>query len=232
MSGTLSLADFKTIMDSMAKQASDLAAALTSAGFANNRATILAESDLVVDGALGAAFGVDPTLNLTAMYAARLAALKANLGDLSAYLLANDSRVHRNINTLLSAGIKPTGIWPAPMTGANKLGNYAATGATTGTFTDGAAVDTTKYGKAWLQLHVTHAIGASLVATIIGTKLDGSAQSVPVTLTGHIIGDLVAVGTLGSSADHFKDVTNVTITGGTALDAFEIESVEERTIAL
>jgi hypothetical protein len=232
MAGTLTLTDFLTVMDSMAQQASDLSAAFTSAGWANNRATVLAESDLVVAAALGA-FGPNPSVSLPAAYASRIAALRTHLGgDLDAYLLNNDSRVHANINTILNAGLKPTGIMAPSMTGASKLGNYVAATATTGTFTPGLSVDLTKYGKAWLQLHVTHNIGASLIATIIGTKIDGSAQSKAVTLTGHVIGDLVAVGTLGLSADHYVSVSSVTITGGTNLDAFDIETKIERAIAL
>jgi hypothetical protein len=233
MAGKITLSDFLILCDSIAKQAADLQAAVTSAGFANNRTTILGETDLVVDGALGTAFGTDPTLNLASMFASRINALKTHVGgDLSAYLLANDKRVHANFNDLLGAQLRPAGIFPPKLSDTAKLASYAATGLTTGTFTPGTAYDKTKYGKAWLNLHITHTIGGSLIATIVGKKIDGTSQSKAITLTGHSAGDDVAVGTPGTTGDHYTSVTGVTITAGTSLDAFDIETVVERAISL
>jgi hypothetical protein len=231
MAGKLTITDFLTIADSMAVQAAAMAA-FTSDGYANNRATILAEADLVVDGFLGEAFGVDPVPDVAKAFASRIAALRANLGDLSAFLLANDKRVSAVWNTILGARLTPASIMAPAMSGANKLGHFAALTATTGTFTDGLAVDKTLYGKAWLQLVMTHDIAGSLVATIVGKKYDGTSQSKAVTLTGHSNSDIVPVGTTGLSGDNFQDVTGVTITGGTAADAFDIEVVAERTPSL
>jgi hypothetical protein len=80
---------------------------------------------------------------------------------------------------------------------------------------------------------MTQDITAALMVSITGKKLDGSSNTVgPVDLTGKMNGDQAAVGTLGTDADHFVQVTGITITGGTASDAFDIETQLERTIAL
>ncbi|MGH3430875.1 MAG: hypothetical protein ACRDQZ_25455 [Mycobacteriales bacterium] len=232
MAGVLTLADFKTVADSIAKQASDLAAAFTSVGWANNRATILAEADLIAAAPLALAFGSDPSPNLPSAYASRLTALRAALGDLNAYLIANDSRIHANFNTILNAGIAARSIFPPVYSGGTKLGDFVAIDATTGTFTAGVNVDTTKYGKAWLTLHMTHDITDALMVTVTGKKLDGTSHSVgPIDLTGKMNADQANVGTLGLDADHFVQVTAIVITGGTAADAFDIETRLERTIA-
>lgn len=235
MNGILTLVDFLTIMDSIAKQVSDLSTGFTSAGWANNVATILAEADILAAGALDN-FGYPPTISIPNIYATRMQALNGNLGNLNTFLTANNSRVHWYINTILKAGLQPAGIFPPVYSGViapnSKLGSYVASGGTTGAFTAGVAVDKTLYGQAWLTLHMTHNIGGSLIATIIGLKYDGTAQSKAVTLTGHSSGDQVVVGTLGTTADNFNSVSSVTITGGTNLDAFDIETQLERVIAL
>jgi hypothetical protein len=155
MSGVLTLADFKTIADSVAHQVADLQSAITSTGWGNNRATILAEADLIAAAPLALAFGNDPVFSIPSAYASRLTALRAALGDLSSYLLANDSRVHPNWNTILLAALNPKCIFPPVMSGGSKLASFAATGATAGTFTPGTPIDLTKYGKAWITLHMT-----------------------------------------------------------------------------
>jgi hypothetical protein len=131
MSGVLSVTDLLTIADSLAQQAADLAA-VTSAGFANNRGDHSRRPTISSSmGYLGAAlWQLIPHSRFHRCMRRGMAALKANLGDLSAFLIANDKRVHANLNTLLGAKLNAAVIMAPAMTGSNKLGHFAATGAT------------------------------------------------------------------------------------------------------
>jgi hypothetical protein len=125
--------------------------------------------------------------------------------------------------------IKPSLVFP-PVT---SLGSFVASGAAAGTFTDGDLIDGNLYGPADLEVIITAKGGAQvdLVATITGTDENGS------TITG--VATVVALD-VGGTADvvpdqtgaKFQDITNVTITGGAADDAFTVRSKEDRTPSL
>lgn len=236
----LVLSDVLTICDSLAQQGVTIKTSgfdAVAAGHVNNRATILAassSSDFKAVTDLSAAFQNNVVVTVGALYAGRFAALNGTTGGLSAFLATNDARVDAALRDILGWALTPVSIFPPIYSGANKLGSYLLSGAGAGTYTDNIPVDTTKYGKAWLTLKtVGQTASANIVVTVVGKKLDGTTQTKTATInSGTTVNTLTNVGTLGTSADHFVDVTSVTVTGGGASDAFEIQTRLERAIAL
>jgi hypothetical protein len=109
--------------------------------------------------------------------------------------------------------------------------SFAVTGAGAGTRTGIAAVDTTQYGPSQFEVVTTSVIGASTItATLTLTLWDGTTTTKAVTInSGSANGTVVAV---GLATDLYVNCTAITITGGTASDAFKVRSKLRRTIAL
>jgi len=114
------------------------------------------------------------------------------------------------------------------------MGTFAVSGSGAGTWTEDPGsegeIDTALYADAQLECEVINQpVGAQdIVVTVIGTNRLGGAESHGSTIpNGSIVGTKVAVGT---ADDRFAKVTNVTITGGTAGDDFQVQSKEDRTL--
>ena len=238
---SLSISDVKTLLDSMAKQGEnikELGFDVNTTGYGNNRTTILA-GDISVAADLAKAFEVDISAKAgwPTLFRERFNAINKNVG-LDAFLLTQDERLHAHLRDILGLPINFKGLFPSkdPNEASIVLGNVAVTGAGVGTFTSGPDTLLKKFGKSWLRLRVINqAIGAAAItATVIGTKLDGTAQSIgAISIPGLSAVDfLVSVGVLAVEADHFHTVTNITFTGGTAGDDFQVETVLERSIVL
>ena len=233
----LSVVDALAILDSIAYQASNV----KQMGFdqnlnyySNNRQTILTGSssaDMSAAADLSTAFEFDVPVNISAGWEGRRAALVKHLGDLNAWCTANKVLLATELRDILKWSILPANIfYPDQLF----FGSFILTGPGVCTFTDGEAADTAKYsGKNWVQLHcgpVTTTVALSV--TVIGTKWDNSAQTKTVSVPiGTAPGFLVAVGTVGVDADSYKDVTNVTVTGGVAGDKFDVQSPPTRYIS-
>ena len=110
------------------------------------------------------------------------------------------------------------------------LGSVAVTGSGAGTFTDSAKVDTANYGGAQIACQVVGDTigGADIDVTAHVTLEIGSTTTVTGTIpNGSGVGTIVA---LGSGSDKIVDVTSVTFTGGTEGDAFQLQTIEERSL--
>jgi len=223
-------------MDSIAKQAEnihELGFDANTTGYENNRTTILA-GDINAAAELAPGFLTDVIPAFGNLFDSRRQALERHLGGIETYLLAQDARVSYELRDYIGWGFNPACHFGPYMIDSQKLGSFVLSGAGAGVFTDGVAVDKAKYGKYWLEVEVIgQTTSAEIVATIAGTKYDGTAQSKQVTIPiSQPIGTKVNVGTPGTAADNFADVTGVTVTGGGASDGFEINGLLERTIAL
>jgi len=201
-------------------------------GYANNRTTILAGAiDVAAD--LAPAFRADLQAAFGFLFDPRRVSLEKNLGSINAFLLTNDERVSKLLRDYLGWTLKGANVFQDP---ALIMADIALTSSSAGTFNDGAAVDKKLFGKVWLELEVINqTLGAAAVdLTIIGTKLDGSAQSVvaPTIAASSAVGTKVNVGTLGLDADNFADVTSITVQDGTTGDDIQVNSRVERAIAL
>lgn len=236
----LSVTDALTILDSIAAQAAAISTGFTNSatGTSNNRATILAEDDIAVAADLAAAFRFDLIAPLVQLYQPRRTSLDKHLSNINAFLTSNGKRVHRNLREMLGWSITTANTFvDIAYSGSTRLARMAVTGSGVGTKTLGPGViDLTKYGIAFLQIKNTASgvVGAaSIVVTVTGTKFDGSGQTKTATLSsGAAINAVAALGTLGTQADGFKTVTDVTFTGGTNGDQFDVEGVPERSISL
>lgn len=205
-----------------------------STGYSNNRTTILA-ADIAAAADLAAAFQNNPSAAFWYNFSGRQAALDKHLNGIDAYLTANDTRVHPALRDYLNWTLSPANVFQSPaLSGSTRMATFTLTGAGAGTFVDGQAVDTTKFGKVWLEIEVTQqTVSADITITVIGSKIDTTAQSKSVLVPGgSTVGTKVNLGTLGTSADHYVDVTNITVTGGGASDKLYVNSRLERTIAL
>lgn len=108
------------------------------------------------------------------------------------------------------------------------LATFDVLSATTGTYTDGSAIDSTKYAAAHLQLYVVLGGPTASTATYTVTcvKEDNTSESKAVVVpTGTVNGTAFDV---GATTDRYKNVTNITVTGGTAGDQVKVRSVLER----
>ncbi|HYE85649.1 MAG TPA: hypothetical protein VEA16_04810 [Vicinamibacterales bacterium] len=243
---SLALSPLLTVLDSVAKGVEILETAVgtgseantVSKGAANNVTTLQAIADSALQADLMSVFvaraaNVKQSVIERALIGASLQrALDRHYGEaygsLNAFLANQDARVHpllRNIGFQIDA---PNAFCP---TAIDPVASFVVTGSGAGTFTAGTAVDDTTYGKAHFRVRTTTLIGAAAIAaTLTLTKADGSSETKVVNLPGS-----TASGTefdVGLSTDRYLACTSISITGGTAADAFKVISTVERTIAL
>jgi hypothetical protein len=108
------------------------------------------------------------------------------------------------------------------------LGEFTASGATTGTFAHSATVDKTQYGGAKLIAKNDGALTSDTTATITAKKLDGTTATLTVTITVHTDAHET---NLSDTTMKFIDATAVTITGGTSGDKIKIVAKTDRSVA-
>lgn len=108
------------------------------------------------------------------------------------------------------------------------MGTFLASGAGAGTYTDGSAVDSTKYAAAHLKLRViTGPTGAALgTYSVTCVKEDGTSEVKAIAVAG--ASPLNTLFDVGVVADRYKNVTTITLAGGQAGDNVRIESELER----
>lgn len=239
---TLPIATFQTLTDSIAAQYKALRDAFGATGTAGtaqygadqNRTRIAALNDVqqTIDLMVTANLAVDTldrTKWLPGLFSGIINALRNHVGgNFDTYMAANDARVAPEFRDVAPAGwVATANVFPPVV---DPIASYTVTGATTGTFTAGSAIDTTQYGKAAFEVAVTSNIGAGTVtATLTLTQADGSSTTRVVTITsGATAGSAFAV---GSGSDRFVNCTAIAITGGTS-GAFKVRSKLERTIAM
>lgn len=186
------------------------------------------EADITVDllpAAMACVDRAELESDVASLFAGFNAAVLGHLGsDLNAWLTADGSRVHHLWRRGGNTAIQPVNVFP-PVT---ILGSFAVTGAGAGVFTDGSAVDLTRYADAQLEVEVINQPigGANVDVTVVGTNRLGGAYSETVQIpSGSIVGTKVAIGT---SADRCANVTNVTIENGTNGDDFQVQTKEDR----
>jgi hypothetical protein len=157
-----------------------------------------------------------------------LRALSNHVGGLNAWCQANDVRVHYLLGEVAS-WLNAANLFPPVV---DPICSFAVTGATTGTFTEGTAIDTDEYGKANMVIEVTSsAITTETTATLTMVKLDGTTEDKVVVLANTLVlGNEVDIGTHGT--DMYVNCTAIAITGGTGTDAFKVKSELERAVAL
>lgn len=179
-----------------------------------------------------------------ALYAPLMVAMDADVGNLADFLNANSLQVHPEFaacfnyvatNGLnkgwvgyLMAPIMPPAIFPSTET---SLATFAPTGASTGTFTAGTAIDLSKYAPQELWLKNTTGAGTTGTATafhITYKDASGNAAATKVyTLGGAMTsGQYIDLSIAGSV------VSAITISaGGNAADTFAIVAKLLRTVA-
>ena len=107
------------------------------------------------------------------------------------------------------------------------LATFSATGATTGTFASVTTIGTS-YAGAQLKVKNQGAVTTGATLSVTGKKIDGTTQ--------------VITATIGTGTDNFEtalsvttklfvEVTNVTITGGTNANVYEIVALTDRDIS-
>ena len=152
-------------------------------------------------------------------------ALKAEYSnDLDAFLTSEAIKAHPEFNTLYyniySSYLSAANVF-APTTEMGRVD--MADGAWT--FTEGSAISTTYYSPAQLQIYVpaTYTIGGvDCVLTITCVKSDDTTENKDATMPADsVAGTTVDVAT---ASDVYKDVSTVTVTGGTNGDRVAIRS--------
>ncbi len=107
------------------------------------------------------------------------------------------------------------------------LATFAATGATTGTYTHVAAIPST-FAGAKLVVKNNGAVTTGATVTVTGKKVDGTTASLTATIgTGTDAHET----DLSVTTKLFVDVTAVSITGGTNANAYKIVAKTDRDIS-
>lgn len=242
----LALATLLTVLDSIAKGVEVLEgsvgtgseAGTVSKGAANNVDTVMAVADSAVQADLMAALVARATNVKQAVVERALIgapiqrALDRHYGDvyggLNQFLANQDARVHpllRNIGFQIDStnAFCPTVVDP--------VASFVVSGSGAGTFTAGTAIDQSLYGKAHLMLRTTSVIGVAAIAvTLTLTRADGGSTTKVVNVPGGTLSGVEF--DVGLTTDRYLACTNISITGGTAGDAFKIITAVERSIAL
>lgn len=240
---TISIANLKTITDSIARQYKYLADAMgtvatasTAAyGAGQNLTRVLGLNDVAQELALLGPANDQTNLlvkgGLRSFFRPVIQALQAHVGgSFDAFLATSDDRVAPEFRDAAGTDlIGPARVFPPVY---DPICTFAVSGAGAGTRTGGTPVDTTQYGKANMEVVATSTIGASgITATLTMKLLDGTTQTKSVTIPASTAnGTAIAIGVAGT--DMYVDCTAITITGGTAADAFKVRSKLERVIAL
>lgn len=250
--GTISKANLTTLLDSLTAGKLIFDNAMGLLGTESDTVSKAASNDLVT---LSAIADNDVQADLASVFRIRslgvvASALYASLGaynlwwaldkhcggsgqvgvsNLDTFLIVNNVRVSPDLRQL-GFPLSPQALMPPAV---DPMATFTVTGSGDGTYTHVADVDTSQYGAAWLALTATSLIGAAnIVVTVTGLQFDAAT---PVALTatipsGSIIGTSINLGTLGVLSDSIDYVTGITITGGTAGDAFKVVSRVERVI--
>lgn len=196
---------------------------------ANEEAYILATADAAaINAMLPAASRLKertPASNYFGAIAEYLKALDVALGGLNDYLATNALHVSYQLRKAYSK-LQVRYVFP-PVT---DFGSMAVSGSGAGTWTAQDHVDTALYGDGLIEFVAESLIGAaSIVATINGTDFDGDA----VTTSGTIPNGTQNAATVAiAGAVRFATITTVTFTGGTAADAFRIQTKYDRAAAI
>jgi hypothetical protein len=196
MANTLSVANFKTIVDNIAYQIGLVKAAYGDVatpdtamyGAKLNRDRIVAFSDPedwdieydLLPGTIAtiAAYGV--TTEQASKHSTLISALGSHFGatSLATWMADNSVRAHPNIKDVYSGLTANTTFCPTVIT----LATMGVTGDGAGTLVDGTDIDRTLYASAQLELYTQTAIGdANIVVTVTGKNDAGATVSLPAT---------------------------------------------------
>lgn len=180
-----------------------------------------------------------------AYFAPYLEALDYDIGGVYSFINTNSLVVHPEFAAAfnwMSANGRTLGLRPYPVQVIQPsqiftsvevvLGSIAVTGATTGTFTAGTALDLTKYGPAQLYLKNTAGSGTTGTATVFGITYTNAAGQTGQTTTQALSGSLGAGATLAVSTITGSAVSNITVnSSGSTGDAIAVTIEPTRTIA-
>lgn len=242
--------DLTTVLDKLARYASEFSdgadaaadSVFSGAGALDTFILGLGDVDVAAD-LIPAARDLDEThpnpadgsLLLNSEFVAMIAGLNAHVlrysasSTLDAYLTALNLstptlRVHANFRKYLGTVSAKNTFIPDDLV----LATFAATGAATGTFTDVAAILTTKYAGAKLVVKNQGAVTTGATLSVTGKKLDNTTQIITATIatgTDNFETDLSSVLKL------FVDVTLITISGATNGNVYEIVAKTDRSVA-
>jgi hypothetical protein len=107
------------------------------------------------------------------------------------------------------------------------LATFSCTGATTGTYASVTTIGTS-YAGAKLVVKNQGAVTTGATLTVTGKKIDGTTQALTATIS---TGTDNTEQNLSSVLQLFTEVTNITITGGTNANVYEIVAKTDRSVA-
>jgi len=240
---TITIANFKLVTDSIGWQRDAAHVGLgdgsgsssASYGALTNLNRIRDLGDVEQEKALLAyadtVYGQAQTATRLTIWERLVRALGVHVSGINAFLTAQGERVcpqfKEVFEAVIGAALSPRNTF-TPL--VDPMATFDVTGSGAGTFTDGSAIDKTKYADAHLKLKTTTAIGAAqIVAKVFMTLWDGSSGTKDVTIPASTGSDVEF--DVGGPGDKYVDVTNITITGGTSGEQFKILAPLERTIA-
>jgi len=210
----------------------------------NDTVTLAAIADAEVLSDLMPSFKMrDDTLLASGLYAALGAAdiwwaLDKHVANSSQVGVINLDTYMQVNNIRASTHVQQMGFPLAPeqvmSPAVDPMATYTVTGSGSGTYAHVADIDTTQYGRAWLQAVVTATIGTiPITATINGLQFDATSPTIKqITISANSsVGTTVNIGVMGVQGDSYGQVTSIQISGGTSGDAFKVRSRVERTIS-
>jgi hypothetical protein len=151
--------------------------------------------------------------------------LDDHVGGINDFLNTNTSRVHYNLRT-----VEPKILAKYTFPPVTDFGTYLLSGAGAGAFTAQDSVDTALYGDGLVEL-VTESLigGANIEVTVVGLNYDGDTVQVTATINSATATDTTVA--VNETTVRMASVTSVSVTGGTAADAFRVQTKFDRTPA-
>lgn len=247
----ISNGDLQTVLDKLARfggESVDMAAAaanvFSGAGAMDTFILATADVDVVAD-LLPASRDLDEDPPTVADgFVANIASIKAMIDALNAHLVRYGPTGTKGLDDYLSTLNLSTPTlrvhadfrkYLATVSAKNTfiatdtvLATFTASGAAAGVYAHVATIDKTKYAGAQLVVKNQGAVTTGATLTVTGKKLDLTTQSLTAT---------IATGTdnfetnLSVVLKNFIDVTNITITGATSTNVYEIVAKTDRSVA-
>lgn len=158
-----------------------------------------------------------------------LQGLDAALGGLNTWLSDNGKYISAQLRKAYSV-LQARYCFP-PVT---DFGSIVLSGSGTGAFTEENTVDTDDYGDALIEIVTESVIGAAeITGTIHGSDYNGNAVQADYTITAATGNDAtVAIAGTTRFVSVDKTLTDAAISGGTAADAYRIQTKVDRAAAI
>lgn len=157
-------------------------------------------------------------------------ALNANVGGIDTYASANNIRIAPQAKKVVEAILFPLSATTTFSPEVDPMATFSVTAPGAGTFTDGGAIDKTKYAPQQLTLYVSGGPTGAAAATYTITLKKGSNANETRTVNVPGATPVNTEFSIGAASDKYDDVIAISVSGGNAGDQVKVKAKVERVI--